>query len=298
MLHLVTVCTHEDGWFAALRESAHRNGHHLTVLGWGLPWTGFSMRLRLMRDYLRTLPDAELVCFVDAYDVVMLVDASELRDRYARLAPGGQVLLGTENPLRDPIANFVKTTVFGTCGGPTALNAGAYMGSVAYMRRFIAVVHGADGDGADDQKALHAACARLTQEGLVIVDADGDVFFHATCIPAMPWKYFTGRCAFGLTPDLVNPRTGRRPAVLHAPGGLELGGVCALLGLPPGQRPRRVVWMLSNFWPELLLGVLVLGGIVAAAICAVRRLRRLRRRSGPVGVALPLHRGHLKLHGE
>ena len=59
----------------------------LQVLGWGTPWTGFSMRYPLLRQFLESVPDEDVVCHVDAYDVLprpddgrimILVDVEEM----------------------------------------------------------------------------------------------------------------------------------------------------------------------------------------------------------------------------
>ena len=249
-----------DGWFDALRVSAERHGYRLVVLGWGEPWTGLSMKLRLMRDHLRGLPGDDLVCFVDAFDVVVLIDAADLAVRYARLAPAGQVVLAVENPLRQPIVGFVKDAVFGRCGN-APLNIGAYMGPAAAVGRFLDIVRD-DDDATDDQKALQRACPRL--RGVVVVDDLGDLFFHATCKDHNVTGYLSGGCPFGLGrgPVLINPHTGRPPGVLHAPGGLSLNPVCDLLDLPRGQRPQRLRWIARNFWRELLASVLLLAAVL------------------------------------
>ena len=56
-MKLLTLCTRVDGWFLALKESARRNGYELVVLGWGQRWTGFSMKPRLVAEYLAAQRD-------------------------------------------------------------------------------------------------------------------------------------------------------------------------------------------------------------------------------------------------
>ena len=88
--------------------------------------------------------------------------------------------------------------------------------------------------------------------------------------------FLTGACLFGLDPDLRNPRTGRRPAVLHAPGGLNLNPVCQKLSLPLGRRRNRVRWYLGNFRAEVvavLLLLLLLTVVLVTLTAAAKRGR-------------------------
>ena len=70
----ITVCTHSEGWFPALQEGCRRFSIPLVVLGWGQPWKGFMWRTTLLQQYLSTLPYHCLVCIVDAYDMLPLLN--------------------------------------------------------------------------------------------------------------------------------------------------------------------------------------------------------------------------------
>jgi hypothetical protein len=69
-IHIVTVATESKYYFPYLVESCKKHGLNLEVLGFGEKWTGFNMRFRLMTDYLKQLPENDIVCFVDGYDVL------------------------------------------------------------------------------------------------------------------------------------------------------------------------------------------------------------------------------------
>lgn len=81
-MKLVTVATHSERYFPYLELSAKRNGHDLVVLGWGEKWQGFAWKFMLMLEYLKTLKPDEIVCFVDAYDVVILEDPKTIEGFY------------------------------------------------------------------------------------------------------------------------------------------------------------------------------------------------------------------------
>lgn len=170
----VTVCTRADGWFPALQEGCRRLGIPLVVLGWGQPWGGFMWRMALVRRYVRSVDPSTVLCCIDAYDVVPLIDVHALAERYRALTvdvrgraaatktpaptmnkPDG-VVIGVENPLGHRSVQWIKRMVFGRCRGHV-LNAGGCMGPAATVQRLLEYI--ASGHRADDQKALNGACA-------------------------------------------------------------------------------------------------------------------------------------------
>ena len=72
MVRLVTVATHSQFYFPWLLESCKRYNTKIEVLGWGEKWKGFTWRFSLMIEYLKSLDPEEIVCFIDAYDVILL----------------------------------------------------------------------------------------------------------------------------------------------------------------------------------------------------------------------------------
>lgn len=221
-------------------------------------------RWGLVRAALEPLGDGEMVCVVDAYDVLPLVDATELEARYREAvgADGGRVLLGMENPLQEPPMPWASRVIFGNCLHHRTVNAGGFLGTVGCVRKFLDVLmrNAARWNHTDDQKVLNRSCREL--HALIQVDESGDFFFHATCVPHFP-GWILGSCPFGLhivqdDDRPMNPLTGRPPAILHAPAGLSLDSVCRRLRLPLGRRRSRWQWMLGNFWREWVVSILVL----------------------------------------
>lgn len=78
MTRIVTVATKEMFYMKWLKESCSRNGTELIVLGDGEKWDGYITKINIFKSYLDTLDDNEIVCFVDAYDVMMLRDVNHL----------------------------------------------------------------------------------------------------------------------------------------------------------------------------------------------------------------------------
>jgi len=64
---VVTVATHPDGYFPVLQEACKRHRLKLKVLGFGQKWLGFAWRFQLMQEFLQSIPEDEIVVFVDGY---------------------------------------------------------------------------------------------------------------------------------------------------------------------------------------------------------------------------------------
>jgi hypothetical protein len=276
-MHLFVVCTHNEGYYDALVASAKRGGYAMKTLGWNQKWGGFVWRLTLMLDALSTMNPDEVVCFTDAFDVIVLLPAVELEARYRAMVNDGRVLLSVENPIGEPVAGFVGRKLFGVCIDNKTLNAGAYMGTVTGLRVFIRLIQTtAQREGmVDDQKVLNRMCQKLRTDNMVAIDTQGDIFFHATCENGVV-GFVSGSCPFGLGDGLKNPWTGRPPAILHAPAGLSLRSVCRMLSLPEGRVRSRWMWFATNYWWEMGMGMLLVVVIFGTVTLLVMRHHRLR----------------------
>lgn len=82
MLKIVTVATSERFYMKWLKESCIRHGTNLIVLGDGTVWENYLMRFKLVLEYLKTIDDDDVFCFIDAYDVIMTDSADKLRIKF------------------------------------------------------------------------------------------------------------------------------------------------------------------------------------------------------------------------
>ena len=84
-LHIVTVVTESKYYFPYLSKSCKRHGKQLKILGYGEKWKGFNWRFKLMIEYLETLKDDDIVCFIDGYDVLCTRNLNELKSVFLKL---------------------------------------------------------------------------------------------------------------------------------------------------------------------------------------------------------------------
>ena len=65
-MKVITYATHSEGSFEELTHN--KFGVEVTVLGMDPKWNGFMDKIEGVLKYLQTLPDDELVVFVDGFD--------------------------------------------------------------------------------------------------------------------------------------------------------------------------------------------------------------------------------------
>ncbi len=136
--HVLTVGTDEDKMWA-LDQSTKRHGINYTNLGKGIHWHGGTMegqgggqKINLVRNHIQSLPDDDIVLFVDGYDVFFSDDLATISERFRGF--NCDILFAAEKdcwPLANIASQFPMT--------PTPykyLNSGVYMGKVRHLKTF------------------------------------------------------------------------------------------------------------------------------------------------------------------
>ena len=174
-MKLVTVATHQGGYFPYLIQSCARMGAKLNVLGWGEKWQGFTWRYMLMKHYLETLDDNEVVCFIDSFDVLLLRPLDELERFFLHFhqATGARIVVGCDKP-GNSFYYFLRQWVFGTCQ-MKPINGGTYIGFAKDIKRMVIdILKVSSGPKDDDQVLLTNYCN--ARENIIHIDCDS-VFF-------------------------------------------------------------------------------------------------------------------------
>lgn len=167
-MHLVTVATHSDGYFPWLLQSCKRFDAPLNVLGWGQVWKGYGWRLQLIIDFLNSIPDNDLVCFIDAFDVILLKPLRDLEECYYHNAKKDTLLIAEERP-QTWIEKSGAYITFGKCNG-SFINAGSYIGPAYVIKNVLASFDNV----IDDQVRLVSYCK--TQIDQVSIDKTSSCF--------------------------------------------------------------------------------------------------------------------------
>lgn len=129
-LHICTVASHKTKGLEQLLTSCKHYGVKIDVLGLGLPYRGMIEKLIYVQKYIQTLPDKDIVMFVDAYDVLILDTPESILKKFLKMdAP---FVISVERfcfPYGDRASEFPK--------GPTTfryINSGSYIGYVRYIK--------------------------------------------------------------------------------------------------------------------------------------------------------------------
>jgi hypothetical protein len=236
MATVIAYATNRQAYFDLFLASCQRHGISPVVLGWGRPWIGFGQKTTETRDYLRDLPEDEIVISVDPFDVVFLSGLDEIEEKFRRGTARflcGALALG-------PLLRRIYDHEFNRSGVPTPrnptgydhLNSGNWISTAGYACRLIdRLVREHEMRPTDmDQEILTS----LYVQDRPVVDID----WRCEIFHNLLFKNFLTR-----TPDLkhlewrdgraLNTATGTRPCVLHASGNALMDGIAAQLGFGP-----------------------------------------------------------------
>ena len=128
-LHIVTVATDSKYYFPYLIRSCKRNGKELEVLGFGEKWQGFTWKYELMIEYLKSIPENDIVCFIDGYDVVCTRDLNELKEAFIKIKNQNncKIIVGNDKIQNNFLFKFFHNIFFGKCNN-ISINSGTYIG--------------------------------------------------------------------------------------------------------------------------------------------------------------------------
>lgn len=181
-MKLVTVATHAERYFPYLKVGAEKHKYNLVVLGWGEKWKGFVWRFQLLKDYLKSLTEDEVICFIDAYDVLLLKSAEKLEQKFHSMINGDKTKIViskdtlSSNPVHSAVVSWLQSLAFKQYQGHY-INAGTYIG---YSSAILKVLQDIEKtfelkDDFNDQAILQEYAIQ-TQDKF-IVDRNNSLFF-------------------------------------------------------------------------------------------------------------------------
>jgi hypothetical protein len=219
MIHLATVCTRPSRYFGALLDSAREAGFEPVVLGAGLAWPGFGLKLRLEREYLETLRGKNVrVLFVDAHDVLIVRPREAIEAAF--LALGQRAVASTEKLCYpDPW----KESYYPEAGKPVALSS-TPAGSWARRRLYSSF---------SATTATWSTTPATTSDGGRTASSRTASWPSGSASPSTrtvrffsPHGKVSMRCSWGRTSRI---RDENRPGVIHGNGGVDLDPIVAWL---------------------------------------------------------------------
>ena len=172
MIHYVCVATESKLYFPYLKQLLPE----LTVLGMGMNWKGFIMKYELLTEYLETFNDDDIVCFIDAYDVLPTKNIVNLEKQFVKFSnkyPKVKIVVGgvTHNKIQKICNDFI----FDNCN----LNSGTYIGYVKPIKRVILQILQRTNILDDQVEMIHYAKHHPTD---IHIDTNNDFF----CVVSKP----------------------------------------------------------------------------------------------------------------
>ena len=179
-VHYITVSTKDKPELQKLVQSGKNKNIDIKVLGLDLNTTKlghansgkFGMKLRLPKEYIKTLNDDDIIVFTDAWDVVYYNDTPTLLDRYK--AFNKDIVVGSEKvcwPDADRAKEYTDTA---TEPFPY-LNSGLYMATVKGLKKILANYD--ESTEVDDQRFW--TDMYFKNKDTIVLDTKATIFLNA-----------------------------------------------------------------------------------------------------------------------
>jgi hypothetical protein len=153
-MKIIIYATHSFGTFETLQQHPD-----IVVLGHGTKWQGFIEKSKVIRSYLKTLPDHEIVAIIDGFDSYIL-KTDGLQQEFLKM--NCKVLVSTHKVQLtniDVVDNYLIHKVFSSCKNNIVANSGLIMGYVNELKIVYSKI--INGPTNDDQRNLNKACNEL-----------------------------------------------------------------------------------------------------------------------------------------
>ena len=148
-LHFITYATHSEGTFEDLIKN--KENIPIKVLGWGEKWNGFMDKFINVYAYIQTLPDDDIIIFIDGFDSKINQPIDVIKKTFYEF--NSNIVLSTQ----DYIPFIGQKKIFGTCQNDLIANSGLYAGynkDIKNLLKYILDRNYSD----DDQTNLNEAC--------------------------------------------------------------------------------------------------------------------------------------------
>lgn len=162
-IHLITYATHSEGKFEELINN--KFNIPVKVLGWGEKWQGFMHKFKIMHDYIKTLPDDDIIFFIDGFDSNINQPIDIIKKNFMDMNSDIVVSKHFES-------NYIQKKIFGDCKNNLIANAGLYCGYNKSLQDLgLHILK--NNDSSDDQRALNSACKYFNN---IAIDKDKKLF--------------------------------------------------------------------------------------------------------------------------
>ncbi len=172
-LHIVTVATDIKYYMPYLIQSIKRNNNELIILGLNMKWGGWVWRLNVINEYISKLPEDDIICFCDGYDVLCLRDLNEMIDEFNKIKNREHCKIICSHDLTFS-NNKKKSALWFTCSiTDDVINGGFYIGQIKDIKYMLHII--SSYSSKDDQILINMF--NIRNPGLIYIDKYCEIFY-------------------------------------------------------------------------------------------------------------------------
>jgi hypothetical protein len=250
-IYLVTVATHNEGYYNALKKSAEINDYDLETLGFGQKWEGFVMKYKLYKEKLRMIDDNAIVIMVDAYDVIVMENKDILLQKFKEF--NKPIVLSRDGEPKSYFFKFFHHKVFESCNN-IQLNSGLMIGYAWALKELFSLMCGSNLEKCnrldlDDQVLLINMCRNNKNffNQNIAIDVNSTIFYN-TFGHTVDFNFDVLDLFYINNNKLYLHYTDISPCFIQGPGNTNLNNLCNFYNLPLGKKTSRdTVYRLKTY---------------------------------------------------
>ena len=171
-IHVVAYATHNEGNYTNLINNKY--DINVITLGMNTKWQGFKYKFVLLYNYIKNLPDNDIVISLDGFDVWINGPLNEAIAKFKKM--NVKTLFSREqhlklNYLTKDFVTTISKKAFSVCKNNVVANSGIYMGYIKYIKIFLKDALSQKCN--DDQRILNSLCSKYD---FIEIDYDNLIF--------------------------------------------------------------------------------------------------------------------------
>ncbi|MGD0582586.1 MAG: glycosyltransferase domain-containing protein [Bacteroidales bacterium] len=236
MSTVIAFGTNKQAYYDLFIESCNRYKIKPVILGWNEKWIGFGKKSMMIREYIKSLPEEEIVISVDPFDTIFLCGLEEIENKFNKVPSSflcGALNLGKYNgAIYNYEFNKTHKSLPRTPTSYNFLNTGTWISRAGYAGFLIDELVDKFGmiETSMDQQLLTGIYIQNSYK--IDIDWKCEIFHN------LLFKDFITR-----RPDLkdlefydrrvINTASHSSPCILHASGNARMKGLALKLGYDP-----------------------------------------------------------------
>lgn len=192
MIHYVCVATNSKLYLPYLRMAIPE----IVVLGMDQPWEGYITKFKLFSAYLDTIPNDDIVCFIDSWDVIPTKNIVHLEEQFIEFSnnnPNVKMVVGHDNKDYFPFHKQIKKIKNrGENSKQERLNAGQFIGYVKNVKPVIQYILNKNSNLSAGENKKYSDSTELTKYATLfpgeLFSDNNNLFFKIVTTPLIQVK--------------------------------------------------------------------------------------------------------------